>query len=728
LCEATCGILVNSQGKSVTEVRGDPDDPLSQGYICAKPVGLLDVHHDPDRLTQPMRRSGGSWRHVGWREAIAEAVDRIAETQRRHGRDAVALYQGNPTLHHYATMLAGVELAKALGTRNLFSTASVDHQPHLFTAYQTFGNKALIAVPDIDRTDLLLLFGSNPLVSNGSMMNAPNFPARLARLRQRGGRLIVVDPRRTRTAEQADMHLAIPPGRDVLLLLAMVRTLFAEGRVRLGPLASLVSGLSDVALAVEGFAPERVAPLLGIDASVIYKLARDFAQAKQAACHGRLGVSTQLYGGLCCWLLLVLNVLTGRLDAEGGMMFPTPAVDLAALARTLGERGSYDRWRSRASGLPEFGGEFPLSTLAEEIETPGSGQVRGLITVAGNPVLSAPNGGRLERALPQVECFIAVDFYLNETTRHAHLILPGAFVFERDHFDLAMHALAVRDAARYCQPLYEPGPEQRQDWQILLDLAIGIARGRRAHVAAMRVGLLRKLTPRRLLAMLVRFGVHGAGMNPFGSGLTLGRLAKARQTLDLGPLRPGQLPRRLGRGGTIRIAPAPMLKDLVRVARDFFENDAPRGLVLVGGREQRSVNSWLHNAPRLVKGPGRCRLCMHEKDAVRLGLRDGELVRVRSRTGSICVPLEIDNRIRCGVVSLPHGYGHDRAGTRLRFAAAVPGASVNDITDEACFDVLTGTAAFNGLSVSVELADTPRDSKAAPAVIQVNGNETCRTP
>jgi anaerobic selenocysteine-containing dehydrogenase len=701
-CEATCGVVVSVEEGRLTQVRGDPDDPFSRGYLCAKATALIDVHHDPDRLREPLRRTGGGWQSIGWDAAIEEAGARLAAVQERHGADSVALYQGNPTLHHYASMLAGLELARVLATRNLFSTASIDHQPHLFAAHQVLGNRALLPVPDIDRTDFLLLLGSNPLVSNGSMMTAPNMPERLERLRRRGGRLVVVDPRRTRTAAAADQHIAIPPGTDVLLLLAMLYTLFAEDLVRPGRLAAHVSGLAELQEATQDFPPERVAPRLGLEPGTIAALARSFAAAESAACHGRLGVSTQEYGGLCAWLILALNVVTGNLDREGGVMFPRPAVDLAALARLLGEAGSYDRWRSRVAGLPEIGGELPLATLADEIATPGRGQVRALVTVAGNPVLTAPGGARLDRLLPGLDFMLAVDFYMNETTRHADLILPPVFAFERDHFDLALHALAVRDVARYCEPLRPAGPDEREDWRILLDLAVATGRrkGRASRAATWRARLLRRVTPRRMLALLVRFGPHGAGLNPFGGGLTLARLRDAGRTVDLGPLRPGQLPRRLGRRGRIRLAPAPMLADLDRVRADLRQ-PAAAGFRLVGRREARSNNSWLHNAPRLAKGSTRCTLAMNGCDAARLGLLPGELAELRSAAGRIAVPVEIDAGMMPGVVSLPHGFGHDRAGTRLGVAARDPGVSVNDLSDPAALDPLTGTAAFNGQPVEV---------------------------
>jgi anaerobic selenocysteine-containing dehydrogenase len=714
-CEATCGILLSVEGGRVKGVRGDRDDPFSQGYICAKAAALPQIHSDPDRVRQPLRRSANGWEPVSWSTALSEAVAALAAIQRRHGRDAVALYRGNPVLHSYSASLAGISLAKALRTRNLYSTASVDHQPHLLAALQMFGNRALLLVPDIDRTDFLMLLGTNPLVSNGSMMTAPNMPARLARLRARGGRLVVVDPQRTLTAEAADVYLAIRPGTDAALLLAMLHTFFQKRLIRTDGVADLVQGLDSVREAVVPFSPERVAPFVGVPADEIRMLAVSFAAARRAVCHGRLGVSTQRFGGLCAWLVLLVNALTGRFDAEGGAMLPTPAVDLAALARWLGEEGGYRRWHSRVSEAPEVNGELPLAALAEEIEQPGPGQVRGLITVAGNPVLSAPQGERLERALLDLDYMVAIDLYINESSRLAHVILPASFALERDHFDLLMYALAVRNVARYSPPLFASDDRARADWRILLDLAVGIGRARGGVFCrpVLEAALLRRITPRRLLALLIRFGPHGAGLLPTRRGLSLSRLEREGRTVDLGPMRPGRLRAAL-RGRPIWLAPVPMLEDLSRLARCAFESPPPGDLVLVGRRLHRRHNSWLANSPALAKGLDPCRLYVHPADARRRGIIDGQIVTVRSHAGKIEVPVTITERIREGVVSLPHGFGHGRPGARIGIAATRPGASVNALTDAAWIDQLSGTSILNGFPVAVEPAK--RSAEAGPAI------------
>ena len=594
LCEAMCGLTLEVSGDRVLGVRGDPEDAFSRGYICPKAVGLMDVHHDPDRLGQPLRRRNGSWEPAGWDDAVAETVKRLADIRRAHGNDAVAVYVGNPTTHSYSATLASLALARALNTRNVFSTASVDYLPHMFAAYHSFGNRVLLPVPDVDRTDFLLILGANPVVSNGSVMSAPNMARRLKDLRSRGGRLVVVDPRRTRTADLADTYLPIRPGTDVLLLLAVVNTIFDEELAAPGRLAGFTDGIEQVRHAVGPFPPERAADWTGIDPEAIRRLARQFAAAPSAVCYGRLGVCTQPFGALCCWLMTVLNVITGNLDRVGGVMFTTPAVDLVALTAMLRQTGISGRYRSRVRGLPEFSGELPLACLAEEIDTPGPGQIRALVTLAGNPVLSGPNGRRLETALGSLEFMVAIDFYLNETTRHADVLLPGTFALEHDHYDLLFNTLAVRKVARYSSAVLPPPAAGREDWQILLDLATGIARrasGLRARLGAMEAEFLRWFTPRRVIALALRFGPYGAGLHPLRKGLSLRELERAGRTIDLGPLQPGRLPRRLfTKGKRILLAPEPMLADLNRVDARFGRASAAEGLVLIGRRQLRDNN------------------------------------------------------------------------------------------------------------------------------------------
>jgi anaerobic selenocysteine-containing dehydrogenase len=559
-----------------------------------------------------------------------------------------------------------------------------------------FGHKLLLPVPDVDRTQFLLVLGANPVVSNGSMMTAPGFKRRLEDLKKRGGRLVVVDPRRTQTAEMADRHLFIRPGSDALLLMAMLQVIFSESLETLGSTAGFCDSIGVVREVVAGISPEKVAPVTGIDFEAIRDLARAFAAAPSAVCYGRLGVSTQAFGGLCQWLVNVLNVVTGNLDRVGGAMFTRPAVDLVANTGP----GHLGKYTSRVRGLPAYGGELPVAALAEEILTEGEGQIRALLTIAGNPVLSTPNGIQLERALESLDFMVAVDFYLNETTRHAHIILPPTSALEHDHFDLVFNLLAVRNVARYSPALFDPAPDALHDWQILAELHRRLDDG--PPLAQFKRWLNAKTGPRRILDLGLRRGSWGAGLNPFGNGLSLTALERAEHGVDLGPLEPC-LPARL-RNPTRRIelAPAPFVKDAQRLLATLDGGQADQPLLLIGRRHLRSNNSWMHNSLRLVRGKDRCTLLMHPDDAARLGVAGEAKVAVVSRTGRIEAPLELSDEVMPGVVSLPHGWGHHRPGTELSVAEEHPGVSINDLTDESVVDDLCGNAVLSGVPVRVE--------------------------
>jgi anaerobic selenocysteine-containing dehydrogenase len=707
LCEAMCGIAIDLEGDRIVAIRGDKDDPFSRGHVCPKAVALQDVHEDPDRLRRPLRRTATGWEEVAWEAALDEAAARLAAVQRAHGRNAVAFYQGNPVVHNHGAILFGQLFQRSLGSRSRYSATSVDQLPQMLASLLMFGHQLMLPIPDVDRTDFLLVLGANPLVSNGSILTAPGIERRLKALRARGGRLVVVDPRRTETAALADLHLAIRPGGDAFLLAALVHTLASEKRLSPGRLAAFTDGLDALVAAVQPFSPEAVAGRTGIDAETIRALARDFADASSAVAYGRVGTCTQEFGGLASWLVNVLNIVTDNLDRPGGAMFPSPAVDLVAFANRIGQRGHFDKGRSRVRGLPEFGGEWPAAVLAEEIETPGDGQVRALVTSAGNPVLSTPNGARLDRALASLEFMVSIDLYLNETTRHAHLILPPTFALERSHYDLVFHTLAVRNTAKFSEPLFPAPKGSLHDWQILLGLGSRFekARGEGGLRSWLRHRVFSALGPDGLVALLLRFGPRGAGFVPFGRGLTLGRLRREPHGIDLGPLEPS-LPRRLyTKTRRIELAPGRLVEDLKRL-RLALEAPANGGLALIGRRELRSNNSWMHNSERLVKGKERCTLLMHPQDARARGLRDGERVRVASRTGVVEAPLELSDEMHAGVVSLPHGWGHRRSGTRLSVAGARPGVSFNDLSDETLVDPLCGTARLNDVPVEVTRAGT----------------------
>jgi len=711
LCEACCGLTVEADPPRVLSIRGDEEDPLSQGHICPKALGLKDIYEDPDRLRTPLKRVDDDWDPIGWDEAFDLVAHRLKLVQKAYGRDAIGVYQGNPSAHSLDLLTFGQLFLRRLGTRNLYSATSADQLPHMLSSLLMFGNQLMLPVPDIDRTQLMLMIGANPLVSNGSVMTAPGIRRRLRDLRERGGKLIVIDPRHTETAAIADRHLFIRPGTDALLLLALLHTIYDEDRTDLGRLKSFTGGARAIRTLVRSFSPETVAGAVGIAAEEIRALAVEFAEARTAVCYARMGASTQEFGGLCSWLVNVLNIVTGNFDRAGGAMFTTPAVDVVAAAAKAGQAGTYARWRSRASGLPEFGGELPVSALAEEIETPGSGQIHALIVSAGNPVLTIPNGPRLERALAKLDFVVAIDFYLNETSRHADVILPPTSPLEHDHYDLALAAVAVRNFAKYSPPLFERGPDQRHDWEIALELASRMETtdrfwGRGTSRALRVVG--RRLEPRRVLDLGLRVGPYGGRFQR--GGLTLRELEQRPHGVDLGPLRP-RLPAHLATADKrLDLAPTPYLDDIERLratldeARAQAAVDTPaaeRTLQLIGRRHLRSNNSWMHNCERLVKGKPRCTLLIHPEDAQARGLANGDTVEIASRVGSVRAPAEVSDEIMPGVVSLPHGWGHHRAGTRLAVASEHAGVSANDVTDERFVDEMSGTCAFSGVPVTV---------------------------
>ena len=707
LCEAMCGLVIETRDGQIEKIRGDEDDPLSRGHICPKAVALQDLHTDPDWLRSPLRRRGSDFEEISWEAAIDETATRLHEVQRAHGRSAVAMYQGNPVVHNHGALIFGQLFARTLGSHSNFSATSVDQLPQMLAGFLMYGHQLLMPVPDLDRTQHFLILGANPLASNGSLMTAPGIRRRLVDLRARGGKVVLVDPRRTETAAYADRHLAIRPETDALFLLAIIHTLFEERLTHLDHLAAFTDGVDALARIAEQWSPEIVAETVGLGPDAIRHEARDFAQAPSAVCYGRVGLSTQSFGGLASWLMNALNVITGNLDRPGGFMFTKPAIDVVALGARGGMKGRFAEYRSRVRGAPDFGGEWPVATLAEEIETGGKGQIKALVTLGGNPVLSTPNGGRLEGALRGLDFMVSIDPYLNETSRLASLILPTASPLTRDHYDLVFHLLAVRNTAKFSPALFDKPAEARHDWEILLNLTDALAgkRGGDGIAARLTRRVMSRLGPRGVIGLLVRFGPHGSGLNPFGGGVSLGRLDREASGIDLGPLL-SCLPERLYTANRrIDLAPKVFVDDLPRL-RSWMSEAASRRetLTLIGRRELRSNNSWMHNAERLMKGADRCTLLMHPADASARSLANGQRVRIESRTGAVTVPVEITDTIRAGVVSLPHGFGHDREGVRLSVARAHGGKSFNDLADDLRIDALCGTAAFSGTPVEVKAA------------------------
>jgi anaerobic selenocysteine-containing dehydrogenase len=725
ICEAMCGIVIEHRDGQVISIKPDRDDVLSRGHICPKAVALKDIHEDPDRLRRPLRRTAAGWSEISWTEAFEEIEHRIGEVRARHGNDAVAIYAGNPVVHNLGAMLGIGDFIRAVRTRNLYSATSVDQLPHMMASQMLFGHQFLIPVPDVDRTRLFVCIGGNPVASGGSIMGAPGFERRIEALKARGGRFVVIDPRRTESARIADEYLPIRPGTDVYLLLALLKEIFATGAVDAGHLGANLDGIEALREAVGTFEVSELAARTGIAPEQIAALAREIAAEPRALVYGRVGACTQEFGGLTLWLIYCINLLTRHMDAEGGMMFAEPAVDLTS---AYGSSGHHDRFRSRVRGLPEFGNELPVATLADEVLTPGKGQVRALFTVAGNPVLSTPNGRQLDRALEGLEFMVSVDLYLNETTRHAHLILPPTSPLEHGHYDIALSGFAVRNVAKYAPALFTPPPGSMHDHEILAELALRLRTrsGLERNVAAVRGVVARRLGPDGVIDWMLRTGRYGqenrgslrllARLPGFATmrrqleapdrrpeGLSLARLRASPHGIDLGPLEPC-LSRRLATPDRrIRLAPPPYLADLARAAQTLAE--PMPDLMLIGRRHVRSNNSWLHNSPRLVKGKPRCTLMIHPDDAARRGIVEGAMVTLRSRVGSVEVAAEVTLDVMPGVVCLPHGWGHDRPGTRLGVAVRSPGVSINDVIDDQRIDALSGTAVLNGTPVDVHPAE-----------------------
>ena len=704
LCEAMCGLVIETEGRTVTSIRGDADDSFSRGHICPKAVALKDLHEDADRLRKPMKKVNGAWVEVGWDEALDFAAAGLRAVQAKHGNNAVATFAGNPTVHSVGATLFFPYLVRALRTRNRFSATSVDQLPHHVAAATMFGHPLLIPIPDIDRTQHFLVFGANPMASNGSLMTAPDVGKRLKAIRARGGKVVVIDPRKTETALVADEHYFIKPGADVFLLLALLQVVFAEGLTRESAALALADGVDELRAVVAPYTPERVSAATGLSAEGIRKIARDFAKAPQAAAYGRVGVSMQEYGAVSVWLISALNLVTGRVDVPGGVMFTKPAID------PIAEKGFYSsskigRWKSRVRGLPEFLGELPVAVLSEEIETPGEGQIRALVTHAGNPVLSTPNGGRLDRALDQLEFMVSIDFYLNETTRHASVILPPVGPLERDHYDVVFHTLAIRNTAKYAAPLFAPEPGAMPDWLLLSKLTERMQAGWnwKAFRARLLTRGLRRRGIRGVIDHELTKGPYARGTPDGGAPITIASLEQQPHGIDLGALVP-MLPARLRTAnGRIAAAPAAVLADMPRVATGLEAALATGdgSLALIGRRELRSCNSWMHNSERLVKGKHQCTLLMHPRDAASRQLVDGQVAQVISRVGAVEAPVELSEAMMPGVVCLPHGWGHARPGVQARVAVAHAGVSINDLTDDERVDRLCGTAGFSGTRVTV---------------------------
>jgi anaerobic selenocysteine-containing dehydrogenase len=737
LCEATCGLEVTVKENAVVRIRGDRDDVFSHGFICPKGSTLKQLHEDPDRLRSPMVKRDGCHVEVSWDEAFAEVEQRLMPVLEEHGRESVAIYNGNPSVHNHAVTIYGRALIMALGTKSLYSAGTVDQMPRHASSGFLYGNPLAFPVPDLDRTDYLLMLGANPYESNGSLATAPDFPGRMEAIRERGGRIVVVDPRRTKTAKAADEHLMIRPGSDAAWLAALAHTLFDEDLVDPGPAGEHLDGVEQLRRAVAPFTPEAVEHATWITPDVTRRIARELAAAPTAAVYGRIGTNTVPFGTLASWLTDVLTTLTGNLDQPGGMMWPHPAHQDP---QKTGPGRGFDigRRSTRVSGHPEVHGQYPVAALPEEIQTPGPGKIRALVTVAGNPARSIPDSTRTEAALASLDVMISVDPYLNETTRYADVILPPPSALARSHYDLAFYGMSVRNIANYSPALFDAeGPSEEEiiarlalvaggqgadgDPQLIHDMVLDtvlqrtVGPGRPLEgrdIAELRDELGDRSPADRVLEAMLRSGWAGDHFGAHPDGLNMERLEANPHGIDLGALTP-QLPGILRTtSGRIELAAPRLVDDVARLQR--WLADVPDGPVLVSRRHVRSNNSWMHNVNVLVKGRERCTLQVHPTDAEEWGLTVGGQARITSAAGSVVAPVEVTDEIARSVVCLPHGWGHDAPGTRLNVAARRPGVNSNVLTDGSIIDPLSGNAVLNGIPVEVVPAPTRAEDGSTP--------------
>lgn len=737
LCEAGCGLEISvSPTEQIVRIRGDQKDVFSQGYICPKGSTLKQLHEDPDRLRHPLIKRNGVHVQATWQEAWQEVERGLMGVIERHGRGALSAYLGNPNAHNLGPQLYSSMMLKSMGTRNIFSASTVDQVPKHVAGGYMFGTAQSIPVPDLDHTDYLLMLGANPYASNGSLCTAPDYPGRLQAIRARGGKVVVVDPRRTKTAQESDEWIAIRPGTDGLFLAAIIHVLFLEKLVAVEPrIMSVLSGLSELENAVSVFAPDRVADVTGVSAQTIERIAREIAGSPTAAVYGRIGVNTVEFGTTNAWLIDAINVLTGNIDSRGGAMFTTPATGSATTRGTPGSGKGFQmgRGHSRVSGVAEVLGEYPVGVMAEEITTPGKNQIRAMITVAGNPVVSTPHAAQLDAALAELEFMVSVDIYLNETTRHANVILPSPSALEKDHYDIGLLIYAVRNIANYSEPVLTPDVSMPQEWEILVTLG-AILQGLGTNVDpsviddqiltgmvtsavsqssslifGREVSEIVELLSRdgrngtaRMMDFILQTGPYGAGFGSQPKGLSLDYLLANPHGVDLGPLEP-RIPEMLRTpSGRIELSPPQMIADMERLEKSIDSHDSSQ-MLLVGRRELKSNNSWMHNIAVLTKGSLSCTAQLNPNDAQRLGINNGDLVRITSRVGQIEIPAEVTDSVTKGVVSVPHGWGHDMAGTQMEVARRKAGVNSNILSDDKAMDPLSGNAVLSAIAVTVQL-------------------------
>jgi len=698
LCEAMCGIEVTTEGREILSIAGDKNNPFSEGHVCPKAVVLKDLYDDPDRIKTPIKKTADGWQEISWESALDEVAESLFKVQQKHGIESVATYLGNPNAHNMGSILFGPYFYRALKSHNRYSATSVDQLPHHIVSRQLFGHQSQIPIPDIDNTEYFMIIGGNPLASNGSIMTVPHIKRRLKAIQSKGGKVVVIDPKQSETADMSSEHYFIKPGTDALLMLAMINRLFSESKTKPGKLIDLAPTLPQVEQFVAEYTPAKVAQYIGMSQQQIEGLVDAFCAAESAVCYGRMGASVQAFGTLTQYLIMLFNMLTGNLDKQGGMMFTQPAADLLPHSG----RGSIGNYKSRVRKLPNFAGEFPVSTLAEEMTTPGEGQIKAMVIGAGNPILTTPNGQQLDEAFSSLEFVVAVDFFITETSRHANIILPPVTALERDHYDVVFHNFAIRNSAKFSPAIFPPEANSKTDWQIYLGLAERL--DKLNGMSSEKYQSLWAKEPTGVVDDMLKMGRY----QHEGKPLSIELLKQLSHGIDLGPLQV-DLPNAIYHADKlIDLKFDYFMPDLTRLNKHFFVDAKSDydSLQLIGRRHLKTNNSWMHNSKRMVKGTNnglsRCTAQIHPKDASKYNVSDKQMIKVSSRVGSIQLPAEITEKIMPGVISIPHGWGHNKKGMRLQVAAQNPGVSVNDLTDEMEVDELSGNAVLNGVPVQIQ--------------------------
>ena len=699
LCEAMCGLAIEIKDNEVLSISGHEDDIYSKGHICPKGAALKDLHNDPDRLKEPVKRTTHGWQKISWKEAFDLVEQGFKKIRKKYGNNAIATYTGNPTVHNTGTALTLYDTINAINTQNRYASHSLDSVPVFLVNQMMFGHAMMAPIPDIENINYMLIIGANPMASNGSFMSTPNIRGKIKAIKDKGGKVVVIDPRKTETAQKASEHYFIHPEKDVLFLLAIINELTRRNAIAESRALSFSDHLEELKKIAEPYTAEKVAPVTGISTDQLNHMVDDLLGHSNSIVYGRLGVNIQSYGTLCQWLITSINILLGRLDEKGGLLFTLPAIDYVTL---MAHESKMFRYSSRVKSYQEIVGEFPTATLAEEILTEGKEQVRGFLTIAGNPARSAPNSKMVEKALADLEFMVAVDMYINETTKYADVILPPAVGLETMHYSFVLHMVATRNTTKFSPAPLPITKNQRYDWQIMQELQRRLFSGN--IFKRIKYNLGSRIHPKTKLDLALKTGPYGiwGGRLFKKDGISLKRLEKHVGGVELSPLS-AVLPKRLfTKNKHIELVPEIFAKEIIKV-KELLSPDADANfpLKLIGRRHLRSNNSWMHNLPMLSGGTRRCTVMIHPDDAAQFHIEDKEMVEVYTELGSIQIEAEITKDIIQGTICIPHGWGHNAKDTALKVAEEQAGSNINELMNHERLDPLSYNMAFNGHPVAI---------------------------